>query len=111
MNLSAHTCFCFQEFIVCIVPFIFHIGLDISQLSLSSLLLEEFITYYYSITSPALDAFLHHARQFRNSAAKLYAATILKRIIVLSKGLGFKYDPFEVMLLLEVISVCVLCAC
>ena len=76
------------------------------------LLLEEFIsgsTLYYSTTASALDTFLNHARQLRNSAVKLSPSTIVKKILVLAKGPGFKYDPSEVMLLLEVISVCVLC--
>ena len=98
----------------CGIPFVFKTSLDVPQLPLTSAclhsLLEDFISpLYYSTAAPALDTFLNHARQLRNSAVKLSPSTIVKKILVLAKGLGFKYDPSEVMLLLEVISVCVLC--
>ena len=86
--------------------------MDVLPLSAACLhfLLEDFIwPFYYSKAAPSLDTFLNHARQLPNSAVKLSSETIVKKIFVLTKGPSFKYDPSEVMLLLEVISVCVLC--
>ena len=68
------------------------------------------LPFYYSSAAPALATFLNHARQLCNSAAKLSKSTIAEKILVLSNGPGFKYNPSEVSLLVEVISVCLLCA-
>ena len=91
---------------------VFKTSLDVPQLPLPSAclpsLLEDFISpFYYSTAAPVLDTFLNHARPMRHSAVKLSASTLVKKILVLSKGPGFKYDPSEVSILLEVISTCV----
>ena len=86
--------------------------MDVLPLSAACLhsLFEDFTwPFYYSKAAPALDIFLNHTRQLQNSAVKLSPATIVKKIFVLTKGPSFKCDPSEVMLLLEIISVCLLC--
>ena len=100
----------------CVIAYIFKTLLDIPQLPLTPAclhsLLEEFISpLYYSTAAPALNTFLNHARQLRNSTVKLSPPTIVKKILVLAKGPGFIYDPYEVMLLLEVIYFCLCFVC
>ena len=97
----------------CVLPYVFQTSMDVLPISASCLhaLLEDFLwPFYYSKAAPALDSFLNHSRQPRNSAVKLSPSTIVKKLFALTKGPGFKYDPSEVMFLLEVISVCFLCA-
>ena len=95
--------FGFQEFMYCVIPFIFGVSLDKSQLPLPfpclHSLLEDFILpYYYSTASSALDSFLNHARQLRNSSVQLVPATVVKKILVVAKGADYKYDNSEVSL-------------
>ena len=92
---------CFQEFIFCILPFIFWTALDTSDPSLSfpalHHLLEEFIPqFYYSEAYPSLQTFLSHACQFCNSAVKSSALSVVKTQLVLAHGQDFKYDSTEV---------------
>ena len=87
----------------CVIPFIFGVSLDKSQLPLPfpclHSLLEDFILpYYYSTASSALDSFLNHARQLRNSSVQLVPATVVKKILVVAKGADYKYDNSEVSL-------------
>ena len=99
----------------CVLPYVFQTSMDVLPIYASCLhaLLEDFLwPFNSSKAAPALDSFLNHFRQLRNSAVKLSPSTIciVKKLFALTKGLGFKYDPSEVMFLLEVISVCFLCA-
>ena len=69
-------CFCFQEFIICVLSFLFAQSPDVSQplLPFPTLhsLLEEFLCpYYFSKAYKWLELFLQHARQFPNCAVKL----------------------------------------
>ena len=87
----------------CVVPLVFVIGLDTSQLPLPfpclHSLLEGFLEhYYYSSASSALDNFLSHCRQFRNSSVKLVPSTVVKKVIAVAKGSDFRYDNSEVCL-------------
>ena len=88
---------------LCIVPLLCGIGLDVSLLPLPfpclHSLLESFLGhYYYSSASSALDNLLNHSRQFRNSSVKLVPSTIVKKVIAAAKGSDFKYDTSEVCL-------------
>ena len=99
----------FSRNLYCVVSIIFGVLLDNSQLPLPfpclHSLLEDFIgPYYYSTASSALDTFLNHARQFRNSSVKLVPATVVKKIVIVAKGADYKYD------LVVVIYFSVLCA-
>ena len=92
-----------QEFIFCVIPFVFKIShtaeLPLSMNILHSLL-EDFLShYYYSKVYSGLFKFLGHARQFRNSAVKLTPSVIFKKSLVTlnSKGLGFKLESSEVL--------------
>ena len=92
-----------QEFMFCVVPLVFGIGLDTSQLPLPfpclHSLLEGFLGhYYYSSASSALDNFLNNCRQFRNSSVKLVPSTVVKKVIAVAKGSDFRYDNSEVCL-------------
>ena len=87
----------------CVVPLMFGVGLDTSQLPLPfpclHSLLEGFLGhYYYSSASSALDNFLNHCRQFQNSLVKLVPSTVVKKVIAVAKGLDFIYDNSEVCL-------------
>ena len=92
-----------QEFMFCVVLLVFGVGLDTSQLPLPfpclHSLLEGFLGhYYYSSASSALDNFLNHCRQFRNSSVKLVPSTVVKKVIAVAKGSDFRYDNSEVCL-------------
>ena len=94
---------CLQEFIVCVLPFVFMQSPDVSQpiLPFPTLhsLLEDFLTYYfYSKASKCLELFLQHARQFRNCAVKLSPSSIVKRTLSLLKGADFKLHSSEVLI-------------
>ena len=100
----------------CVIPLVFNVALDTSLLPLPfpclHSLLEEFISpYYHSTAASALDTFLNHARQFRNSTVKLNPATIVKKVLVVAKGADFKYDNSEVSLFgAGYAYFCILCA-
>ena len=100
-SLSKLSVFDFQEFILCVVPFIFHTSLDIAILALLyavlHALLEDFLCkYLYSTASSPLQVFLLHACQFCNSAIKCSPSAIVKSHLVLVHGQEFKYDTTEV---------------
>ena len=100
-SLSKLSVFDFQEFILCVVPFIFHTSLDIAILALLyavlHALLEDFLCkYLYSTASSPLQVFLLHACQFCNSAIKCSPSAIVKSHLVWVQGQDFKYDTTEV---------------
>ena len=94
---------CLQEFIICMLPFVFIQSLDVSQplLPFPSLhsLLEDFLFYYcVSKAAKCLELFLHHAHQFCNCAVKLSLSSTVKRTLILLKGADFKLHSSEVQL-------------